>query len=443
MAKDKPDTVATTNDKINSCVDCKAPALRKVTYVFVISSGNVAMPYALAQGGVVLAEFKDAARSVSGTRGRISCTVASGTKVNLFLNSDAHPNHRKNAVYEITPTNNDVVVTITEKSQGKYTDSDTPVFKETKEDPKTKIKTDHYSAPLTGDIWMKITHRYTTEEADRLLPSDTDAGIRAAVKSIYEPLTSRELTVTLDNEATVTVVFNDSENPKNNITSYDLLKDGLTRVHPLGYLAMLSAAKDAQLKKLTMTSAWRPRLGSIAHRAGLGLDVGYIEDAATKTVLNRQELKGGGSDTTNVSDEEKKLFEAYEQKKKENSEAKEKQLELEKKLRKAKKDSDEWLELTEAHETAKKKAEAAAKEQSKAEIAWNNERDKNEPNSMRAFRRYLAQCSCVRQLFDPWFMDGNTQDENPAEANKQTNKNEELHAHHLHITVHEPKIIAK
>jgi hypothetical protein len=54
----------------------------------------------------------------------------------------------------------------------------------------------------------------------------------------------------------------------------------------------------------------------------------------------------------------------------------------------------------------------------------------------------LLQCSCVGQLFDPWYIYKNARGE--GEANMQTGAStslERLHAHHLHVTVHEPKIL--
>ncbi|HJV85620.1 MAG TPA: hypothetical protein VJ698_09090 [Noviherbaspirillum sp.] len=60
---------------------------------------------------------------------------------------------------------------------------------------------------------------------------------------------------------------------------------------------------------------------------------------------------------------------------------------------------------------------------------------------MRTLRARLEQSNDVFQLFDPWYMDANTQDAIPPEPNEQRSANEKLHAHHLHITVNEPKIL--
>ena len=51
-----------------------------------------------------------------------------------------------------------------------------------------------------------------------------------------------------------------------------------------------------------------------------------------------------------------------------------------------------------------------------------------------------AATSFVLENFTEKCMDKDTQDKIPAIPNEQKTTNEKLHAHHLHITVHEPKI---
>ena len=73
--------------------------------------------------------------------------------------------------------------------------------------------------------------------------------------------------------------------------------------------------------------------------------------------------------------------------------------------------------------------------------AWNIERDKGEPNHVHQYRASLLRCACVRQLFDPWFMNIDTHRAGPLEPNMQKSGNETLHAHHLHISVDDPHIL--
>ncbi|MTV40805.1 hypothetical protein GM676_24890 [Duganella radicis] len=94
-----------------------------------------------------------------------------------------------------------------------------------------------------------------------------------------------------------------------------------------------------------------------------------------------------------------------------------------------------------AEKAAQEASTAADAARKKAEAAWNAERDKNEPEGVRLFRGSLMKCACVSQLFDPWFMDTNNKDDIPHTPNMQLSDNETLHAHHLHITVYDPKIL--
>lgn len=460
---------------------------RKVAYVFNTSAtkSNLGIPYAVSVAGAVLSEFEKAPGRVPRTdkkkkifQEKIEVEVDAGSEVALYLNSDAHPSYRQNAVYAVTPDKHDVEVTITEK-KGKHSDADTPTLASSDE----KKKLDAYTAPLTGDIWMKVTHKYTASEAAGLMPDGTSAEVTAAVKSIYEGLAEKKLSITVPAtdtraEAKLDVVFEDADNPKSNIVTFDQLKDGLPRVHPAGYAAIFSAAIDAGVPSLHMSSAWRPSLGSIAHRAGLGVDVSYV--GATR--MNRQELRGG-VDTTNVSAEEKRLFDEYEAAMAEEATAKKASDAAKKVLDKAKKAadaaqkaakkasdayakvkddpakapaakaaSDEAAKASEEANKARDEAEkawneaeeprkAATEKREEAEKAWNEERDRNEPEDVRELREHLAASPAVSQLFDPWFMDANTRDKIAATPNLQVSANETLHAHHLHVTVREPKIL--
>lgn len=450
MAKEKLAATASTNATSGSCVDVQCKPKRRVTYVLsATSSANLSIPVAVAIGGQVDPKYLSKPGRISGASGKLSVMVDPGVAVNLYLNSDAHPDYRKNPVYSITPVEHDVLVAITEKS-GKHSDSDTPIFQTSKEtvDPKTGAKQtiDHHAAPLTGDIWLKVSHRYEVSEVEALLPPDTCDEVKAAVKSIYSPLGKPSLTIAVPakgdkKEQNIDVTFADSDNPKQNITKYDLLADGLTRVHPAGYAALFNSALDNKIKTLALSSAWRPLLGSIAHRAGLGLDINYVDG----TRMNREELrKKGAVDTSNVSEDEKKLFKQYEDAEAENAKS-------QKALKQATQDSTKYKKdpikgpLAEAElknaSAAATKAQAAA---SASKKSWETERDRNEPLTVRSFRGSLLKCSCVKQLFDPWFMDSNTRDKAAPEPNLQrgaTTSNERLHSHHMHITVNDPKIL--
>lgn len=396
---------------------------RKVTYIFDTraTSAQLKIPYAVAVNGKVLPVYANKPAKVSGGNGKIEVVVDAGSTVSLFLNSDAHPSYRTAPVYAVRPTQRDIVVKVKEKG-GKHQDSDRPTLVNASAQ---QAGTDEYTAPLTGNIWMKVSHRYTSAEALSLLPNITLPEIRTAVASIYGPLAHPSLI--LDLPATpgkgairVKIVFSDSENPRDNITDYELLSDGLTRVHPAGYAALLHAAVENGTTSLNVTSCWRPLLGSIAHRAGLGLDVNYVDNIR----LNREELRQSKAvHTPNVSTQEKSLF-------------------------------------TELEASRKKVAALLNQGASKAEVEtaqllagmaqrrWVDEVRNGEPRSVKDFRESLLRDGNVNQLFDPWYMDLNTHDNQPPEPNMQRpnvngkgKSNEQLHANHLHITVREPRIL--
>jgi hypothetical protein len=420
---------------------------RKVTYIFqAVSSSSLQIPFAVAVDNTVLPQFAKKPRRVSGASGRITVTAMQGHRVHLYLNSDAAADFRTAPVYAVIVGERDIEVTVTEK-RGKHIDADTPM-RQKDPDPEAEAvkKADTYRALLTGDIWKKVSHRYTSAEVDALMPVGTAAETIAAIKSIYKGLPSATLTIGIDAKGKlparqVTVKFEDSTNPKENISSYSLLTDGLPRVHPGGYAALLNAALDNDIAALTVTSCWRPMLGSIAHRAGLGLDVNYVG----KTRLNRQELRGG-VDTDNVSHAEVLAFGEFERA---IIDAKKAKVDAEKANRAAtiaRKGGDpgKFDEAKRQASEAKVAADKAAELEGKRLERWNSERDAAEPANARQFRVSLLKCACVSQLFDPWFMDANTKDATGPEPNMQrgaSTSNERLHAHHLHITVFEPRIL--
>lgn len=463
----KPDGTGVTNTTPDTCVD--APCKPSLVVVYRIQSSCGSIPYALELNGKVTDDFKDFALGVTcNATSEIRCPAKPGDRIALYLNSDAHPDYRKHKVYAVTVGSNDIVVTITEK-KGKHADSDTPTLSETKAIKNAKgqeRQTDFYTAPLTGDIWLKISHQYAAAEVDTILPKSTDKVSSDAVKKFYDGSLSknnRSIAVvraaqgdTAGKQIKVHVGEGSDTNPLENIQRFDLFKDGLPRVHPLGYLALIDAAFDAGVDDITLSSTWRPILGSIAHRAGLGLDVNYID----KTHLNREQLRGKGPKDGNVSSEEKEKFKEKEQAEREAKAAKAKldQLDAEqgkllalKKTNPNKANPIREAELEGEIKAAQAELDAARQKAVDTDQAWNKERDKIEPAKVKGYRASLAKCEGVRQIFDPWFMDTNSRDTHPATPNEQRPNppgkkgpsNEELHATHLHITVNEPKLKLK
>lgn len=428
-------TSSTTKENKTSPTDVILTETVSVTYIFrIVSTKSLTLPYAVEMDGKVRDDFKSKPALLKTSSGKIDIrNLKPNQSIRLFLNSDADPRNRNKPVYQITTSTKNIVVEINEKL-GKHS-GDEKLIKDNKKSSET---VDVYTALLTGDIWMKISHKYSISDVNGILANEPDKTIKQTVSKIYSGLDEPNLLI-CHSAGEINIIFQDSDNCVKNISDeYNLLKQGLTRVHPADYAALFIAAREAKVQRLVLTSTWRPLLGSIAHRAGLGLDVSYIDSE----LLNRQELrKKSAVDTNAVSEREKILFADLE-KLKSNKES------LGKSLEKANKDAllekeDSSALMNSRTNTRKIKEEYDHNEiqLKKAEIEWLTERDKNESSIVRRFREALASNKYVGQLFDPWFMDVSTQDSSPAIPNLQKNENEKLHAHHLHITAHEPKIL--
>lgn len=441
--KQKPVTEAVCKPKAASpiiVVPCKT--VLTVTYSIDIHSATAQfhIPYAVAINGKVLPEYAEqskkslwtpaakdkAGKIIPAVPAVITVPAQAGDTVVLYLNSDAAPAWRTRPLYSVTLAEQPAIVQITEKL-GKFQDRDTPV-------PKAGITgdKDEYTAPLTGDIWMSASHVYRSFEVDAHMPEGTRPEVVQAIKRIYDGLGVAQLKIEGPARGaqlayTLAVFFEDSENPKRNITNYNLLSDGVTRVHPAGYAALFNSAIDSGIDKIVVTSCWRPLLGSIVHRLGMGLDVNYV--GAMR--LNREELKTGKPKSKdaddNVSEQEVRLFKLLEQSQKELKDA-------ENEVSKLAKSPD-----LEARAAADAKFNKAVATRIKSSDNWDAERNKHEPEKVKAFRSTLLKCSCVGQLFDPWYMYANAT--NAGTPNMQITSNEKLHAHHLHITVRDRKIV--
>jgi hypothetical protein len=388
-------------------------------------------------------------------------SVEPGQKVSLYLNSDADPVYRSFPVFEITPDAHDIELVILEirgkalKDQhgqpfkdinGKLITDNKPFLFATHEAKNPDGRAWHeYHAILNGDLWKQISHEYSADEAKGLIPATTSAAVREAVLSIYQKSLKGDLLIKSGTDKPdLHILFAVQDNPRDNINNFNLYTDGLTRVHPQAWLAVIEAAQAANVHAVSTISAWRPNLGSIAHRAGRALDVAKL-DAAD---INRQELRKKLPDTTNVSDLEIKLFaekEAADQQAKiAKAEFTLRNAEYEKFLaQKAKTgiaNPEKAAQLQQSLALAEKNRNSAFTKRDKADTAWNDERNKNEPAAVKSFRTSLLACQCVSQVFDPWFMDRNTHDKIAPLPNLQKDHNETLHADHLHITIANPRV---
>lgn len=447
MSKSAAAVVTETKLNNDAVTDATVTTSKTVTYEFeTTTSRKLTIPYAVVVGGMIRSEFRNTTKRVRGNFGHITVlNVEPGCEVSLFLNSDAHPDYRKNPVYSVRVKDNDVIVKITEK-MGKHPDTDAVVpCKDTSPVVNASKKYDSYTAVLTGDIWMKISHRYSPAELIALLPPDTLPTVATAIQEIYAGLQQPSVKIASkansvgNDELTTTITFQDGDNARKNISAgYDFLREGLTRVHPTGYEAIFRAALEAGVDHVRISSVWRPLLGSIAHRAGLGIDIAYLG----RTQMNRQELRSGKvSDTPNVSEDEKKLIVELDKAKAEEAEVKKKIAIAQYDIRSSAGTTANLIAAKARLAQAITAGSIAQERRKKAEIEWIAERDKNEPQHVRHFRQALTRSASILQVFDPWTMDANTKDNAPAVPNFQLTANEELHAHHLHLTVNEPKLL--
>ncbi|MYN07537.1 hypothetical protein [Pseudoduganella aquatica] len=424
--------------------DVPVSQMVSVTYTFDTSASGVAklqIPYAVEINGTVLPEFAEKPRPLGDDR-QIKLSLAPGTKIALYLNSDAHPAYRTQPVYAVQARTRDVEVTITERLGRGNTETatfDVPTCIQTTDGKRF----DKYDATLTGDIWMKVSHRYTTKEVAKIIGSDTDPIIRAAVLSIYSALTNNTLNINFPGSAalpaqSISVTFEEQQNVSANISYCPLLSHVLPRTHPNCYLALISEAREASITKLKINSAWRPSLGSIVHRAGLGLDVTYIESSEGKLSIERKSLSDENKKNgTNVTQQEKELFKELQSKE---AIARQKSDEA-KLLETAAKKSPMNSVMTESSRSAKIEAEDALRAARKAKEDWTEKLSADEPPLIKSFRSRLSRRKDVHQILDPWYMDFNTSDKNPGKPNAQQSDAEKGHNNHLHITTREPKIL--
>lgn len=420
----QPSPVAASTLDAGSTVTTVPLSVRcKVCYEFDTraTKTDLALPYRVSINGAVQ-EAEGGSRALSASNRKINLLAEPGTKIALFLNSDVHPDFRRNPVYALEVGDNDVVVKITEQTGPRanvYAEVGRAAYRPPNRPGGPPV--DFYTASLTGDIWLRISHKYSEGEADGFLPAQTIPAVRQAVRAIYVGLSEPKVLVSIPASDSapahqLLVRFAQAENASANITSCSLLHDVLTRTHPCAFASLFSEACNAGVKDMLVTSCWRPMLGSIVHRAGLGIDVIHIANATQTVRINRVGLTGN-SNNGNVSEAEKKLYGEY--------------LAAKERTQGATGNNGEQSGIT----TTDVKTETEARD------SWDKERNRNEPELMSALRNRLHKHPSIKQVFDPWYMEVSTDDRRPPLANEQRSSNEQLHAHHLHVTVKEPKIL--
>lgn len=422
---------------------------RTVTYHIDTSASkaDLALRYRIIVNGRVLPTNGDKPAALTAANRKIMVAVDSGSKVGLYLNSDVHPDFRRSPVYTVLVGTSDVEVFITEKLGRGERNLCGSVGAPSQRRTAAGAVVDVYRAFLTGDTWALISNCYSADEADAMLPADCTPTIRAAVLEIYTGLRALELVVRFPASEgqprhTMRVRFDAAQNVQENTTRLNQLSDVLCRAHPRAYAALLAEAYAVGITEMRVTSGWRPMLGSIAHRAGLGLDINYAESGTTRVYINRAALTNTRlQPTENVSARERTLYVEYEQAKAEDARAQQ-ELKLAERLQSTNFDNKNDIEhaadnLREAHaRNVLTNGKLMATKR-----AWGAERDRNESSLISALRGKLHRNASIDQVLDPWYIDINTRSSAPPMPNEQLNANEKTHNNHLHITVGEPKIL--
>jgi hypothetical protein len=387
-----------------------------VTWEFDTSQGSGkvldGLPYFIAEmSGPQGKALEDGQRICFMKQNKIRQKVPYGKEVALYLGNDAKHQYRSTPLYRVKAEDGltDVVVKIGEKGGLEY-----DAAKEIPSNGLVNGAKKTFTAKLYGTTWMSFSHKFTEAEALEECAAEPQE-LRDALKQIYcgaasVGASSISLSVVKPSKRSMKILWRAPafDNCRRNIpaiTSLAVARDELLpRVHPQTYKAFLKAAFDLDAEELEIASGWRPMLGSVLHRIGVGLDVAIIKVDGTAHQFSRN--------ATAAEQEYKNLL------------AQKKQL-AEKKNR---------TEEDAAHLNQIKAVEAA--KSAAADKAIHD----NETSTIRDFIAKLRANGDVRQTFDPWEMDADTRDEVSATPNRLVTGNETLHRNHLHITVKDPDL---
>lgn len=373
--------------------------LNNLPYFIVEMTGDQSKPL-LNGGGVSLM-----------SNNKIRQKVPFGKEVALYLGNDAKPQYRTTPLYRVRADEGltDVIVKISEIKTELYNPSDElpskPVLTGTK-----KV----YYASLFGTTWLKFSHKFTPDEA-MTEGRDEPKEIGVALQRIFSGEvnvndSTISLTITKPNKKNMKIMWRAAafQNCRDTIPAIKNLDAAraeiIPRVHPQTYKAFLKAAFELDAIELEIASGWRPMLGSVLHRVGVGLDVSRIVVEDREFWLRRN-ASTADTDYINLMKQKNRL-----------------------KGKKAPTDDDKReLKALAAQETEKRNTAAAAIHG-------------NDPKPIRDFINKLRENDDVKQTFDPWEMDINTSDKIPASPNHLITGNETLHRNHLHITVRDTEL---
>ncbi len=430
------DVAGILNEQQGSCVVHHVAGLRAVVYHIHLDRA-LALPYAVNWNGLKQPQKRIAKISSKSAVGEIRVLARAGQEVSLYLGSDASPEFRNTPLYTVQVGVNDIHVDIYTK-QGHHDKDDTLRLVRQNIPTDHGDKRDEYEGILTGDIWMRFSHKYTKAEARQYADAAglaEDAEIVRVLNSIYGGVVGkRAYLIDLGGQKCRLAFQEDADgNASSNIKKgYDFAEECQPRVHPNTWIAVLQAARYAKVTAMELTSGWRPLTGSSAHRLGLGLDIKYVQTSGGK----KQAFDMKNTDALYESEEEKEAHQALVQATHAQEAAKKElnaaqaalphalndkgRMVAQQRLNKARED-------VEATDNANKDARAAFDKVHQQGTLWR-------------FEKALLLNPLVKQLYDPFYVDHNTADnreDNLTQAvgtNRQIDSNEKTHLNHLHIT---------
>lgn len=416
------------NEKQGSCVTQHLPGRIAVEYEIHFDT-TLNLPYAFHWNGVIQPDGR-VAKTGRSQIARIRALVRPGQTVGLYLGSDASPEFRTELLYPITVGSNDIKVVI--KTKAGLHDSTAEARLKTANLPTGHGDLrDEYEGALTGDIWMRFSHRYTAAEATTILSqaSDGDQGLAEAIRAIYGGAVSKQagLTVQFAGKHALQIRFQsgvDSNCVANIKNGYGFGAQCLPRLHPKSWIALLQAARDAGIASVEITSGWRPMFGSAGHRIGLGLDVKSAKTTAGDDVVfdrSNQHLWHGHEER----DAHHEWVEAEKDLERANVELK-KAIAAEKKAKGVGKEDAEMRRMEADAEAVQARR---ARDKAKGDF-----KDRHNNSVADSFEQSLLKNPLVKQLFDPLLMDANTVDNVEPAPNRLRPGNEATHKNHLHIT---------
>ena len=425
-------------------------------------------------------KFKSAAMHIV----RTPRLIEPGTSVGICFGVDVKKKFRQYPLWQVTAGDNDIVVDVFE-TYGQH-DLDDKATKALTKDLGTKQlpkPTDFYAARLTGAVWMRSTHPFGESDVDALPKDAATDTVKAALKRIYSAdfdshaggnfgidVSSSEAAQPDVKTVRLTWIAAENNNCVSNIKSLDVKKEVPRRIHPAAYAAVAKAAHGCGVTEIQFTSSWRPMLGSAPHRLGLGLDLKWLGDGASKIMLNRvglvdkqgQQLQDKNNDGViddprghhNITVTEQKAFNEWKDADAALSQARADKTRADAALQAANKQfaeaqkksiadaiekaEHEVREAQKAAKSAKTAVDDAEEDEASSRQEWNGELNKNEPALVGRYRRYVMKEDCITQVLDPWYMAKNkTKDPEP---NVQADALERQHNNHMHLSIYDAEL---